>query len=76
DRRRGLTRRFAFDVGVAVVSLLLSVAFVYSSRNTGDTWYVVWGPFLMAGGASLLGIPVYLRMRGSMTAPEPVPAYR
>jgi APA family basic amino acid/polyamine antiporter len=76
DHRLGLTRRFAFDLTVAGVSLVLSVAFVYYSRNTGDSWYVVWGPFLMAGGASLLGIPVYLRMRGSMTAPEPVPAYR
>ena len=32
--------------------------------------------FLMAGGASLAGIPVYFRMRGSMTRPEPVPDYR
>ena len=76
DRRLGPTPRFAFDLAVAGVSLLLSMAFIYYSRNTGDSWYVVWGPFLMAGGASLLGIPVYLRMRGSMTAPEPVPAYR
>ena len=28
-----------------------SLAFIYYSRNSGDDWYVVWGPFLMAGGA-------------------------
>ena len=34
---------------------------------------MVWGPFLMAGGAAVLGIPVYLSQRGSMTEPAPVP---
>lgn len=76
DRAQGLTTRFAFDLAVAVVAVLLSLAFVYYSRNTGDSWYVVWGPFLMAGGAALAGIPVYLSMRGSMTEPDPVPDYR
>jgi APA family basic amino acid/polyamine antiporter len=37
---------------------------------------VVWGPFLMAGGAAVLGIPVYLSQRGSMTEPAPVPDYK
>jgi basic amino acid/polyamine antiporter, APA family len=76
DHTQGLTTRFAFDLAVAVVALLLSLAFIYYSRNTGDSWYVVWGPFLMAGGAALAGIPVYLSMRGSMTEPDPVPDYR
>jgi APA family basic amino acid/polyamine antiporter len=76
DHQRGPTTRFYFDLTVAAVALLLSLAFIYYSRNTGSSWYVVWGPFLMAGGAFLAGIPVYLSMRGSMTRPEPVPDYR
>jgi APA family basic amino acid/polyamine antiporter len=76
DHQRGHTPRFLLDVSVAAVALVLSIGFIYYSRNTGDSWYVVWGPFLMAGGASALGIPVYLSMRGSMIAPEAVPEYR
>jgi hypothetical protein len=30
----------------------------------------------MAGGASLLGIPIYLAQRDQMTDPIPTPAYR
>lgn len=66
---------FVRDVVVAAVSLVASVAFVYYSRNTSTSWYVTWGPFLMAGGACLIGIPVYLAQRGHMTTPEPVPAF-
>jgi basic amino acid/polyamine antiporter, APA family len=76
DHQRGYSSRFYLDTAVAVVALVLSLGFIYYSRNTGDSWYVVWGPFLMAGGASLLGIPVYLAMRTSMTEPAPVPDYR
>jgi basic amino acid/polyamine antiporter, APA family len=76
DHEQGYTPRFALDLTVAVVALVLSLAFIYYSRNTGDSWYVVWGPFLMAGGASVIGIPVYLSMRGQMTQPDPVPDYR
>ena len=76
DRQHGLVGRFYLDLSVAVIALVVSVAFIYYSRNTGSSWYVVWGPFLMAGGASVVGIPVYLRMRPSMTEPTPVPAYR
>lgn len=76
DRERGRTPHFAVDMGVALVALVMSVAFVWYSRNSGDTWYVVWGPFLMAGGAALLGVPVYLAQRGSMTKPPAVPDYR
>ncbi|AWB94233.1 amino acid permease [Aeromicrobium chenweiae] len=72
DRRAGFTPHFLRDVVVAVVSLAASIAFIYYSRNTGDSWYVVWGPFLMAGAALLIGVPVYLAERGRMRPPEPV----
>jgi APA family basic amino acid/polyamine antiporter len=56
--------------------LAFSVLFVWYSRNTGaEHWYVVWGPFLMAGGALLLGAPVYLSTRSRMTQPDTVPPY-
>ncbi len=76
DHRQGHTRHFVLDVGVAAVALVMSLAFVWYSRNSGESWYVVWGPFLMAGGAAVLGIPVYLFQRGSMTEPAPVPDYK
>ena len=73
DHQAGASPRFALDLGVAVVALVFSVAFIYYSRNSGDSWYVVWGPFLMAGGAAVLGIPVYHYQRRHMTQPLPVP---
>lgn len=76
DRSKGHTSHFALDVGVALVSLVMSLAFVWCSRNSDAAWYVVWGPFLMAGGAAALGVPVYLSQRSRMTQPEPVPEYR
>jgi APA family basic amino acid/polyamine antiporter len=70
------TPRFLRDVSVATVALIFSILFIWYSRNTGqENWYEVWGPFLMAGVALLIGIPVYLRMRTRMTAPPPVPPY-
>ena len=70
------TPRFARDLTVAVVSLVFSILFIWYSRNTGqEHWYVVWGPFLMAGAALLIGIPVYLSMRSRMAEPPPVPPY-
>jgi APA family basic amino acid/polyamine antiporter len=77
DNRQLHTRRFARDMGVAVVALIFSILFIWYSRNSGqENWYEVWGPFLMAGVALLIGIPVYLGMRTRMTAPPPVPPYR
>jgi len=52
DQREMHTPRFARDAGVAIVALIFSILFVWYSRNTGqEHWYVVWGPFLMAGAA-------------------------
>lgn len=51
------------DLIVAVVALIFSILFIWYSRNSGDEWFVVWGPFLMAGAAGLIGIPVYMSMR-------------
>jgi len=77
DRRELHTPRFARDAVVATLALVFSILFIWYSRNTGqDNWYQVWGPFLMAGAAMLLGIPVYLHMRTRMAAPPPVPPYR
>jgi basic amino acid/polyamine antiporter, APA family len=70
------TPRFVRDTTVAVLALVFSILFIWYSRNTGqEHWYVVWGPFLMAGVAFVAGIPVYLSTRSRMTAPPPVPAY-
>jgi APA family basic amino acid/polyamine antiporter len=76
DQRKMETPRFVRDVVVAVVSLVFSVLFIWYSRNTGHSFWVYWAPFLLAGGALLLGIPVYGAQRGKMTEPEPVPDFR
>ena len=76
DHRPLETPRFVRDMIVAVVSLVFSVLFIWYSRNTGHGFWVYWAPFFMAGGALLLGIPVYRSQRRRMTQPEPVPAYR
>lgn len=61
---------------VATVSLVFSVLFMWYLPNTGNSFWVYWAPFLLAGGALLLGIPVYRMQRDKMTVPEPVPEYR
>ena len=76
DHRAVETPRFVRDVVVAGLSLLFSVLFIWYSRNTGQGFWIYWAPFLLAGGALLLGIPVYGRQRDKMTQPAPVPDYR
>jgi APA family basic amino acid/polyamine antiporter len=77
DNRPVHTPRFARDLIVAVVALVFSILFIVYSRNTGDnkSLFEIWSPFVMAGAAFLIGIPVYLAQRKHMTAPEPVPAF-
>ena len=76
DRRAMHGRRFARDVSVAVVALVFSILFIYYSRNTGASGFQYWAPFVLAGVALLLGIPVYFAQRGKITQPDSVPEYR
>ncbi len=76
DHKALHTPRFVRDTVVAVLSLVFSILFIWYSRNTGNSFFVYWAPFFLAGGALLLGIPVYARQRSRMTEPEPVPQYR
>jgi len=53
----------------------LSILFVCYFRNTAQKRRdVPRGPFLMAGPAFLVAIPVDLSTRSRMTQPPPVPA--
>src|SRR3974377_1393559 len=70
DHRNTETPRFVRDMIIAVLSLIFSILFIVYSRNTGSSFWVYWAPFFLAGGALLLGIPVYLAQRGKMKAPE------
>jgi basic amino acid/polyamine antiporter, APA family len=70
------TPRLVRDLIVAGLSLVFSILFIWYSRNTGNDPLVYWAPFLLAGGALLLGIPVYRSQHGRMNEPQPVPPYR
>jgi APA family basic amino acid/polyamine antiporter len=89
DRQQGNGAHFLRDSVVAVLAIVFSVLFIVYSRNTGaegehsigeivnkhwGTW-AEWMPFVLAGVALLLGIPVYRRQKRHMTQPEPVPPY-
>ena len=58
-------------------ALVFSILFIIYSRNTGDdkTLFEIWSPFIMAGVAFVVGIPVYFAQRKHMTQPEPVPSF-
>jgi APA family basic amino acid/polyamine antiporter len=77
DRQKYHTPRFARDAIVAVLALVFSILFIWYSRNTsGETTFSYWAPFILAGVALLVGIPVYRAQRGHLTEPQPVPEYR
>jgi APA family basic amino acid/polyamine antiporter len=90
DHKQGETPRFVRDLIVAALCIVFSILFIVYSRNTGAQasrsvgrifgrhWgsWAEWMPFVLAGVALLLGIPVYRRQRSHMTQPEPVPPYR
>jgi APA family basic amino acid/polyamine antiporter len=76
DHRTMQTPRFARDIIVAALALVFSILFIWYSRNTGNSFWVYWAPFLLAAGALLLGIPVYLAQRSHLTPAPPVPPYR
>jgi APA family basic amino acid/polyamine antiporter len=76
DHRELHTPRFVRDVVVAGLALVFSILFIWYSRNTGNDFWVYWAPFFMAGGALLLGVPIYRLQRNRMTEPQPVPPYR
>src|SRR4029077_12925366 len=73
DKRQLQTAHFARDMTVAVLSVIFSILFIVYSRNTGNSFWVYWAPFLLAGGALLLGIPVYRAQHGKLTEPESGP---
>jgi APA family basic amino acid/polyamine antiporter len=75
DQHKLNTPRFARDLVVAVLALVFSILFIYYSRNTGHSFFLYWAPFFLAGGALLLGIPVYNSQRHKMTEPQEVPPY-
>ena len=76
DHKTLQTPRFVRDMTVAIIALVFSILFIFYSRNSGHSFWVYWAPFFLAGGALLLGIPVYMAQRGHMSTPEAVPAYR
>jgi APA family basic amino acid/polyamine antiporter len=90
DKQQGDTPRFIRDMTVAVLAIVFSVLFIVYSRNTGaqgqrsigqifhHNWgsWAEWMPFVLAGVALALGIPVYKHQRDKMSQPEPVPPYR
>lgn len=63
ERRTLEAARLTRDLTVAVLALVFSILFIWYSRNTGHSFWTYWAPFFLAGGALLLGIPVYVARR-------------
>ncbi|MGN6378570.1 MAG: amino acid permease, partial [Gaiellales bacterium] len=76
DERQIHSPRFMRDMVVAVAAVVFSILFIVYSRNTGHSFFEYWAPFILAGVALVLGIPIYRAQRAQMTEPEPVPPYR
>ena len=76
DHRTLETPRFVRDMVVAVLALVFSILFIWYSRNIGQPFWSYWAPFLLAGAALVLGIPVYTAQRRRLTEPAPMPSYR
>jgi basic amino acid/polyamine antiporter, APA family len=55
---------------------VFSILFIVYSRNTGQSFLTYWAPFILAGVALAVGIPVYRAQRGHMSEPGAVPPYR
>jgi basic amino acid/polyamine antiporter, APA family len=72
DQQKLETTRFVRDMVVAVLAVVFSAFFIYYSRNTGHSFWVYWGPFLLTAGAFVLGIPVYNSQRRRMSPPGEV----
>jgi APA family basic amino acid/polyamine antiporter len=70
------TAHFVRDVIVATLALVFSILFIIYSRNTGQSFWTYWAPFILAAVALLLGTPVYRAQRGRMTQPDAVPPYK
>jgi APA family basic amino acid/polyamine antiporter len=67
ERRAVESARFVRDVAVAMLALVFSILFIWYSRNTGHGFWVYWAPFLLAGAALMLGVPVYTARRARKT---------
>ncbi len=76
DQKQIESPRFIRDMIVAVLALVFSALFVYYSRDTGHSFWVYWGPYLLTVGAFLIGVPIYRRQVPRMAAPGEVPPYR
>jgi basic amino acid/polyamine antiporter, APA family len=63
ERRALETPRLIRDLTVAVLAVVFSVLFIWYSRNTGEDSWRHWSPFILAGGALLIGIPVFAARR-------------
>jgi APA family basic amino acid/polyamine antiporter len=72
DQQKLETPRFVRDMVVAVLAVIFSAFFIYYSRNTGHSFWVYWGPFLLTAGAFVLAVPVYNSQRRRMTPPGEV----